>query len=113
MAAKEPTVERRHREEAIELSGGPGPCCRKLAADGKFEASLHQRPAAIAQAIADAEQRGYERGLADRDERCLQSDMQRIRERLAAEKAWDEGYASGGPTLRATNPYRLPKGPTK
>lgn len=82
----------------------------------------------LAQAIADAEQRGYERGLANRDERCLQSDMQRIRERLAAERAWDEGFTVGADNqvsvTRAldlgermppapVNPYRLPKGPTK
>lgn len=49
----------------------------------------------IAQAIADAEQ-------------------------ASAERAWDEGYANGlsdaqTSTMypRATNPYRLPKGPTK
>jgi hypothetical protein len=64
----------------------------------------------VARALANAEATG----LANRDERCLQSDMQRIRERLAAEKAWDEGYYIGvraresadtlGPDI---NPYRL------
>lgn len=71
----------------------------------------------VAQALASAEAAG----LANRDERCLQSDMQRIRERLAAERAWDEGYKSGAAdqspkgkfsAFCCPNPYRLPKGPT-
>lgn len=40
-------------------------------------------------------------------------------ERAAAERAWDKGYeqallwAQGSLSLHPTNPYRLPKGPTK
>ena len=39
--------------------------------------------------------------------RAEQSDMQRIRERLAAERAWDEGYARGALAMPdPVNPYR-------
>lgn len=53
--------------------------------------AFHERPwrevqERILKDLAAAEQFGYERGLADRDERCLQSDMQRIREKLAVER---------------------------
>ena len=40
-------------------------------------------------------------------------------ERLASERAWDEGWQAGAVDSeeagykRTTNPYRLPKGPTK
>lgn len=48
----------------------------------------------FAAALRKAEQRGEERGLANRDERCLQSDMQRIREKLAFERGAERERAA-------------------
>lgn len=73
--------------------------CREVVSFALHDAVAAWRTACAAHADdvrlaeADAEQRGYERGLADRDERCLQSDMQRIREKLAFERGREAGAA--------------------
>lgn len=114
-------MERRHREAtALALKTGTQFRAAELEWIDCGGGSVAPSWERVSQALAAAEQSAYERGLANRDERCLQSDTQRIRERLAAERAWDEGYANGlsdaqTSTMypRATNPYRLPKGSTK
>lgn len=78
-------------------SGHPADPGRNFTVCFRTTSHAHQERE-LAQAFAEAEQRGYERGLADRDERCLQSDIQRIRERLAEER----GVAKGRELERAS-----------
>lgn len=66
-AEKPPTgeVTREHREAAIVVCGGPGPCCKKWALDGEFEKSLHERPRLVAQLLATRGRQAYQRGRAE------------------------------------------------
>ncbi len=79
MAAKEPTVERRHRLLALELAGMVRPAKEILqwVEDGEGEWVFSR----TARALAAAEQ-------------------------AAAERAWDEGYSSGYSHHSKRNPYR-------
>lgn len=107
MAAKEPTVERRHRDLALKLLyGGPILSELKWAETGIEPEDSHEgirRAVRVAQALAAAEQ-------------------------AAAGRAWDEGYSSGrkdeywdqeyqraggDKPSPSVNPYRQPKGPPK
>ncbi len=95
MAAKEPTVERRHRLAASELVD-------------KVAAAWVDNPAATF-------------GLSTREVDLLTraAELLAAAEQAASERAWDEGkeaqrtWARGALALPPVNPYRLPKGPTK
>lgn len=90
MAAKEPTVERRHRLLALQ----------------SMHPDVHELTWWAHKWIEGAEQ--FDTGMTMRVAQALAA-----AEQAAAERAWDEGYADGFSHHSKANPYRLPKGPTK